>query len=135
MITEYMAEYLIKYLKDGANNKHTNGFCNFFDVGYKIGSSWTSALNQKEEITTVRFDNALNPEHLICEGRIPPEHLNLAGDYAGKNFYIRVYDMDNSSSCVAEIPMSSIVQDYFRGYLSATIEIILQWEISFSEEE
>ena len=134
MITDYMAQYILKYLRDG--DAHKGGFCNFFDAGYYDNGSWVSMLFQKERIDTARFDDASNPTELICEGRIMPGNLNTTISYSDRDLLIKVLETEDDDSCIAQITMNSNVQSYFQtGDLSTTIEIALQWIISFEQEE
>lgn len=132
MITDYAIKCLLTYIKNG--DSRDSGFFNYFDIGYVDGNNWVSVLTTKIRPRTVRFDDSTNPTKVICEGRISPSNI-IVDTYSGIDFEIRMYDTESDDTCIAIVPMSDVVEEYFRTELSSTVEIMLQWEISFDRGE
>lgn len=131
-MTNYLSECLLRYIKNGNTSSH--GLCNYFDIGYYEDGNWETVLVNQESPRAVRFDSANNPKKIICEGLISPDNL-VINDYTDKEFFIRVSDTTASDTVISEIRMSTKVEEYFQSNLSSTVEILLQWEISFEEGE
>ena len=128
MIKDNLYNIIMTYLMDGSAKR--GGFLNYYDIGYYVGDTWNSVLVEKLPIKAKRFTSAASPASISFEGDIPPEELLIA-DYSGKEFYIRVLDTTNDSTALAEVRMAEQVEAYFQTHLSATTEILIQWQISF----
>ena len=131
MTTDYGLQVLLAYLKDGCSTSR-KGFLNYFDIGYYEGISWRTVLSHRFPIANVRFKDYNVSDVVICDGRIIKNDI-IVDTYADMNFFIRVYEDIDNNKIIAETPMSSAIQDYFRAHLATSVEIMLQWEIEFTE--
>lgn len=72
----------------------------------------------------------LEDRSIILEGEIIGAQLVIA-DYTDKQFYIRVMDKDDYNSYLAQVEMSGDMLEYFQTELQSTVQILLQWKLSF----
>jgi len=129
----HMFDIILNYLLYGnyRNGRRfdSKGFLNYFDIGYDNDGTFQPITLEDAKIRTQA--SRIEGSSVILQGEVLGSNLVVPqASFADKQFYIRVKDEENGEP-LAQVEMTGDMLYYFQHELESTVQILLQWKLSF----